>query len=96
MPSTPDLAAPIPTLWRRRVIGPSERCSPDVITPVGFYKFGRTRPFEQWHWPRAINLMRPARSRSVIHRYRPVIVLVGRWTGSMGEGLAMGFDATDA
>ncbi len=25
---------------------------------------------------------------------RPVVVLVGRWTGSMGEGLAMGFDAT--
>jgi C-terminal processing protease CtpA/Prc len=24
----------------------------------------------------------------------PVVVLVGRWTGSMGEGLAMGFDAT--
>ena len=23
---------------------------------------------------------------------RPVVVLVGRWTGSMGEGLAMGFD----
>jgi carboxyl-terminal processing protease len=23
-----------------------------------------------------------------------VVVLVGRWTGSMGEGLAMGFDAT--
>jgi len=27
---------------------------------------------------------------------RPVVVLVGRWTGSMGEGLAMGFDATGA
>lgn len=25
---------------------------------------------------------------------RPVVVLVGHWTGSMGEGLAMGFDAT--
>jgi hypothetical protein len=25
---------------------------------------------------------------------RPVVVLVGRWTGSMGEGLAIGFDAT--
>ena len=25
---------------------------------------------------------------------RPVAVLVGRWTGSMGEGLAIGFDAT--
>jgi carboxyl-terminal processing protease len=24
----------------------------------------------------------------------PVVVLVGHWTGSMGEGLAMGFDAT--
>jgi carboxyl-terminal processing protease len=24
----------------------------------------------------------------------PVAVLVGRWTGSMGEGLAIGFDAT--
>lgn len=27
---------------------------------------------------------------------RPVAVLVGRWTGSMGEGLAMGFEATGA
>ncbi len=27
---------------------------------------------------------------------RPVAVLVGRWTGSMGEGLAIGFDATGA
>lgn len=27
---------------------------------------------------------------------QPVVVLVGRWTGSMGEGLAMGFDATGA
>jgi C-terminal processing protease CtpA/Prc len=27
---------------------------------------------------------------------RPVAVLVGRWTGSMGEGLALGFDATKA
>ena len=27
---------------------------------------------------------------------RPVTVLVGRWTGSMGEGLAIGFDATGA
>jgi carboxyl-terminal processing protease len=27
---------------------------------------------------------------------RPVAVLVNRWTGSMGEGLAMGFDATGA
>jgi C-terminal processing protease CtpA/Prc len=26
----------------------------------------------------------------------PVIVLVGHWTGSMGEGLAIGFDAADA
>jgi len=26
---------------------------------------------------------------------RPVTVLVGRWTGSMGEGLAVGFDALD-
>lgn len=26
----------------------------------------------------------------------PVIVLVGHWTGSMGEGLAIGFDATGA
>jgi carboxyl-terminal processing protease len=25
---------------------------------------------------------------------RPVVVLVGRWTGSVGEGLAIGFDAT--
>lgn len=25
---------------------------------------------------------------------QPVVVLVGRWTGSMGEGLAIGFDAT--
>lgn len=27
---------------------------------------------------------------------RPVAVLVDHWTGSMGEGLAIGFDATDA
>src|SRR5262245_383822 len=27
---------------------------------------------------------------------RPVVVLVNRWTGSMGEGLAIGFDATGA
>jgi len=27
---------------------------------------------------------------------RPVAVLVGHWTGSMGEGLAIGFDATGA
>lgn len=27
---------------------------------------------------------------------RPVFVLVNRWTGSMGEGLAIGFDATGA
>jgi C-terminal processing protease CtpA/Prc len=27
---------------------------------------------------------------------KPVAVLVGRWTGSMGEGLAIGFDATGA
>lgn len=27
---------------------------------------------------------------------RPVVVLVGHWTGSMGEGLAIGFDATGA
>jgi carboxyl-terminal processing protease len=27
---------------------------------------------------------------------RPVAVLVNRWTGSMGEGLAIGFDATKA
>jgi len=27
---------------------------------------------------------------------RPVVVLVSRWTGSMGEGLAIGFDATGA
>jgi carboxyl-terminal processing protease len=26
----------------------------------------------------------------------PVTVLVGRWTGSMGEGLAIGFDAIGA
>ena len=26
----------------------------------------------------------------------PVVVLVNRWTGSMGEGLAIGFDATGA
>ena len=24
---------------------------------------------------------------------KPVVILVGRWTGSMGEGLAIGFDA---
>ena len=30
---------------------------------------------------------------SVAYR-RPVAVLVGHWTGSMGEGLAIGFDAT--
>ncbi len=27
---------------------------------------------------------------------QPVVVLVNRWTGSMGEGLAIGFDATGA
>jgi len=27
---------------------------------------------------------------------RPVVVLVGHWTGSMGEGIAIGFDATRA
>jgi C-terminal processing protease CtpA/Prc len=27
---------------------------------------------------------------------KPVVVLVNRWTGSMGEGLAIGFDATGA
>jgi C-terminal processing protease CtpA/Prc len=27
---------------------------------------------------------------------QPVVVLVGRWTGSMGEGLAIGFDGTGA
>ncbi len=27
---------------------------------------------------------------------KPVVVLVNRWTGSMGEGLALGFDATGA
>ena len=27
---------------------------------------------------------------------RPVAVLVNRWTGSMGEGLAIGFEATEA
>jgi C-terminal processing protease CtpA/Prc len=27
---------------------------------------------------------------------RPVAVLVNRWTGSMGEGLAMGFETTEA
>jgi C-terminal processing protease CtpA/Prc len=27
---------------------------------------------------------------------KPVVVLVSRWTGSMGEGLAIGFDATGA
>jgi C-terminal processing protease CtpA/Prc len=27
---------------------------------------------------------------------RPIAVLVSRWTGSMGEGLAIGFDATTA
>jgi C-terminal processing protease CtpA/Prc len=27
---------------------------------------------------------------------RPVVVLVNRWTGSMGEGLAIGFDGTGA
>lgn len=26
---------------------------------------------------------------------KPLVVLVGRWTGSMGEGLAIGFDAMD-
>lgn len=26
----------------------------------------------------------------------PVVVLAGRWTGSMGEGLAIGFDATES
>lgn len=26
---------------------------------------------------------------------KPVVVLVGRWTGSMGEGLAIGFDASE-
>lgn len=30
------------------------------------------------------------------YRPGPVIVRVGRWTGSMGEGLAIGFDATGA
>jgi carboxyl-terminal processing protease len=34
-------------------------------------------------------------SREPIWR-RPVAVLVGRWTGSMGEGLAIGFDGTGA
>ena len=30
------------------------------------------------------------------HNYdKPLIVLVGRWTGSMGEGLAVGFDGMD-
>jgi carboxyl-terminal processing protease len=34
--------------------------------------------------------------RGNVRYQRPVVVLVGRWTGSMGEGLAIGFDATAA
>ena len=30
------------------------------------------------------------------HRSRLPLVLVGRWTGSMGEGMALGFDALGA
>lgn len=35
-------------------------------------------------------------SRTGKHHAGPVRVLVGRWTGSMGEGLAIGFDAIGA
>jgi len=34
--------------------------------------------------------------RARVHRREPVEVRVGRWTGSMGEGLALGFDAIGA
>lgn len=34
--------------------------------------------------------------RSGKHHSGPVTVMVGRWTGSMGEGLALGFDAIGA
>jgi carboxyl-terminal processing protease len=32
--------------------------------------------------------------RGVINPSQPLVVLVSRWTGSMGEGLAIGFDGT--
>ena len=40
-----------------------------------------------------LELVRPRRPFRYV---RPVAVLVNRWTGSMGEGIAIGFDATRA
>jgi len=60
----------------------------------------REMPYQKHSLPREERQFRVKRSwveyvspRGRIYR-KPLIVMVGRWTGSMGEGLAVGFDAT--
>ena len=60
----------------------------------------RPRPYQMHSSPEEMRETGIARQwaeyvlpRAGKHHFGPVIVKVGRWTGSMGEGLAVGFDA---
>ncbi|MEM6380487.1 MAG: S41 family peptidase, partial [Bacteroidota bacterium] len=62
----------------------------------------KEKPYQK-HWTKEQYDQGPALERSWIeyvsprgNKYqKPVIVLVGRWTGSMGEGLAIGFEGME-
>lgn len=65
------------------------------VTKPTFYQM-HSLPAEQRQYGVARQWVEQVLPRAEKYHRGPVTVRVGRWTGSMGEGLAMGFDAIGA
>ncbi len=67
----------------------------DVAEPILGRFIKDTRAYQQIVEPNKTPYNRKAFPRGPWTAQEPVVVLVGRWTGSMGEGMAIGFDGME-
>lgn len=66
----------------------------DVIEPIMGRFYSQRQPYQLTVWPGQVPIPHYIEPVGPWTVEVPVVVLVGRWTGSVGEGMAIGFDGT--
>lgn len=64
-----------------------------VAEPIIGRFINQSRPYQRTVYPNGLVKDRKVKPSGPWTYEKPLIILVGRWTGSMGEGMAIGFDA---
>lgn len=65
----------------------------DVAEPIMGRFIDQRLPYQRTVYPNGLIKDRKVKPSGPWTYDKPIIILVGRWTGSMGEGMAIGFDA---